>query len=173
MARPYTNCYYTMSSSYRPIIIHRLSHGFTLLELIVVLFIVILGFSALGLNIASGNNATEIKAAARDIVSALRYARGTALIARTDISFDFNLKENSYHLSNRDKVYRIADTIDVTLITAQRELKGNASGAIRFFPDGSATGGRITLEREHAVWQIDINWLTGAITMQAKSDDDV
>ena len=55
-----------------------LNKGFTLLELIVVLFIVVLGFSVVGINLSSGNDATELKAAARDIVSALRFARGQA-----------------------------------------------------------------------------------------------
>jgi general secretion pathway protein H len=149
------------------------AHGFTLLELMVVLFIVILGFSALGINLSSGNNATEVKAAARDIVSALRYARGEALIARTDISFDMSLKENTYTVSSREKIYKIPKTIDVTLVTAQNELSSqDGIGSIRFFPDGSATGGRLTLERQKAVWQIDINWLTGGIEMQAKSGND-
>jgi general secretion pathway protein H len=40
--------------------------------------------------------------------------------------------------------------------------------SIRFFADGSSTGGRITLEREHAAWKIDINWLTGQIELESK-----
>lgn len=149
---------------------HRRAHGFTLLELIVVLIIVVLGFAALGLNLSSGNNSTEIKAAARDIVSALRYARGEALIAHQQITFELNLKDNSYTVSNRPKVHTIPASIDVTLVTAQNELNGDGAGAIRFFADGSATGGRITLERKNIVWQIDINWLTGGIELQDNSN---
>ncbi|MDD5577920.1 MAG: GspH/FimT family pseudopilin [Methylobacter sp.] len=144
------------------------NQGFTLLELTVVLFIVVLGFSAIGINLSSGNDATEIKAAARDIVSALRYARGQALISHEAISLTLDLKENSYSVSNRDKNYTIPQTIDVTLVTAQNELTGNGSGSIRFFPDGSSTGGRLTLERGNTSWQIDINWLTGQIELEDK-----
>jgi general secretion pathway protein H len=143
--------------------------GFTLIELIVVLVIVILGFSAIGISISSGNDATETKAAARDIVSALRYARGEALIAHEEITLSFNLEDNSYTLSHRDKVYDIPKAIAVTIVTAQSELTGQGQGSIRFFPDGSATGGRITLERNAIKWQIDINWLTGQIELADKS----
>jgi general secretion pathway protein H len=144
------------------------NQGFTLLELTVVLFIVVLGFSAIGINLSSGNDSTEIKAVARDIVSALRYARGQALISHEEITLTLDLEENSYSVSNRDKTYTIPQTIDVTLVTAQNELTGNGRGSIRFFADGSSTGGRVTLERSNSSWQIDINWLTGQIELEEK-----
>lgn len=139
--------------------------GFTLLELIVVLFIVVLGFSVVGINLSSGNDSTQLKVAARDIVSALRYARGQALLSHQQTTVTLDLTENSYTVSGRDKVYIIPKTIDVTVVTAQSELTGKGLGNIRFFADGSSTGGRITLERGKAAWQIDINWLTGQIEL--------
>ncbi|MGR8999297.1 MAG: GspH/FimT family pseudopilin [Gammaproteobacteria bacterium] len=145
-----------------------LNKGFTLLELIIVLFIIVLGFSVVGINLSSGDNSTEIKAAARDIVSALRYARGQALMSHQETTLALNLAENTYTVSGRDKVYNIPRTIDITVVTAQSELTGNGLGNIRFFADGSSTGGRITLERGNTAWQIDINWLTGQIELENK-----
>jgi len=142
-----------------------LNKGFTLLELIVVLFIVVLGFSVVGINLSSGNDATELKVAARDIVSALRFARGQALISHQETTVTLDLAENTYTVSGRDRVYSIAKAIDVTVVTAQSELTGEGLGSIRFFDDGSSTGGRITLELSKAAWQIDINWLTGQIEL--------
>ncbi|HEY5138855.1 MAG TPA: GspH/FimT family pseudopilin [Methylococcales bacterium] len=143
-----------------------LNKGFTLLELIVVLFIVVLGFSAIGINLSSGNDATELKVAARDIISALRFARGQALISHQETTVTLDLTENSYTVTGRNKTYPISKTIDVTVVTAQNELNGQGLGNIRFFADGSSTGGRITLERGKAGWQIDINWLTGQIELE-------
>jgi general secretion pathway protein H len=139
--------------------------GFTLLELIVVLFIVVLGFSVVGINLSSGNDATKLKAAARDIVSALRYARGQALMTHGETTLALDLDDNSYTVSGRDTVYPIPQPINVTLVTAQSELTGEGSGSIRFFADGSSTGGRVTLELGKAAWQININWLTGQIEL--------
>ena len=141
-----------------------LNKGFTLLELIVVLFIVVLGFSVVGINLSSGNNATEIKVAARGIVSALRFARGQALISHQETTVTLDLAENTYTVSGRDRIYPIPKAIDVTVVTAQSELTEGSAG-IRFFADGSSTGGRITLELGKATWQIDINWLTGQIEL--------
>lgn len=130
------------------------------------LFVVVLGFSVIGLNLSSGSDSTEIKAAARDIVSALRYARGQALMTHQDATIALDLANNNYTVSGRDKIYRIPEDIDVTVVTAQTELTGKGTANIRFFADGSSTGGRITLEREHTGWKIDINWLTGQIELE-------
>jgi general secretion pathway protein H len=132
----------------------------------VVLFIMVLGFSLVGVNLSSGNNATEQQQIARDIVSALRYARGTALTSHNDTAVTFNLDDNSYTVNNRDKVYQIPKTIKVTLVTTQKQLIGHNQGSVRFFADGSSTGGRVTLARADSEWQIDINWLTGACELE-------
>lgn len=142
--------------------------GFTLLELVVVLFVVVLGFSVIGLNLSSGSDATEIKAAARDIVSALRYARGQALMTREETTLALDIDNKSYTVSGRGKRYSLPETIDITVVTAQTELNGKGAANIRFYADGSSTGGRITLERGHTAWKIDINWLTGQIELEAK-----
>lgn len=147
------------------------SKGFTLIELIVVLVIVILGFAAIGISMSSGHDTAEIKAAARDIVSALRFARGEALMNHEQTTVDFDLENNSYTVSHRDKVYGIPQAISLTVVTAQSELTGQGQGSIRFFADGSSTGGRVTLERETAKWQIDVNWLTGAAELKDTLDD--
>jgi general secretion pathway protein H len=148
--------------------INRAHKGFTLLELMVVLFIMVLGFSVVGINLSSGNNATEHQRAARDIVSALRYARGMALMTHQETAVSFDLNENNYTVNNRDKVYTIPETIKVTIVTAQSQMTGQNQGSIRFFGDGSSTGGRVSLNRGESTWQIDINWLTGQIELENK-----
>ncbi|MCK4841549.1 MAG: GspH/FimT family pseudopilin [Methylococcales bacterium] len=137
--------------------------GFTLIELTVVLLIVVLGFSVIASNISSGNQSTQLKATVRDIISALRYARGQALISHKEVTVAINLAENNYQISNRDKVFSFSDEIDLTLVIAQDEFKDDEIGQLRFYADGSSSGGRITLEWGNLVNRIDVNWLTGKI----------
>ncbi len=141
------------------------NNGFTLLELLVVLFIMILGFSVVGINLSSGNSTTAIRVASRDMVSALRYTRGQALILHQETTMTIDLAENTYTVSDRPKSYVIPKNISLTVVTAQSELSGNGIGNIRFFPDGSSTGGRITLEQDKLAAEININWLTGQIKL--------
>lgn len=146
----------------------RNNQGFTLLELMVVLFIMVLGFSIVGINLSSGNNATKHQRAARDIVSALRYARGMALMTHKETTVSFDLDKNNYTVNHRDKIYTIPESIKVTIVTTQSQLTGQNQGNIRFFADGSSTGGRVSLKQGESVWQIDINWLTGQIELENK-----
>lgn len=137
--------------------------GFTLIELSVVLFILVLGLGVVGINIASGSHSAQLKAAARDIVSALRYARGQALISGQEVSVAINLGDNSYFISSRAKEYRLPGDIELTLVIAQDEFDADEVGQIRFYPDGSSSGGRITLEWGQSSYRIDVNWLSGKV----------
>lgn len=139
------------------------SGGFTLIELLIVIVIIATAAVIVGPNISSGRSAAELKSGARDIASALRYVRGQALVTRKDAVFTINLEDNSYRVSGRKKKFQLARDIDITLVTAQSELTGKGEGRIRFFADGSSTGGRVTLELKESEKVIDVNWLTGQI----------
>ena len=142
-----------------------LNNGFTLLELLVVLFIMVLGFAVVGINLSSGSGSAALKVATRDMVSALRYTRGQALMLHQEATMTIDLTENTYTVSDRPKSYIIPKSISLTVVTAQSEVRGNGIGNIRFFPDGSSTGGRITLEQDKLAAEININWLTGQIKL--------
>lgn len=142
-----------------------LNNGFTLLELLVVLFIMVLGFAVVGINLSSGSGSAALKVATRDMVSALRYTRGQALMLHQEATMTIDLTENTYTVSDRPKSYIISKSISLTVVTAQSEVRGNGIGNIRFFPDGSSTGGRITLEQDKLAAEININWLTGQIKL--------
>lgn len=143
------------------------ARGFTLLELIIVLMVSVLGFAVIGSNINSGNESTKLQAVARDIASALRYAHGQALLTRKPISVAVNLDQNNYAISNRDKIYHFDERIEVSLTVAEEEFVAGEEGHIKFFPDGSSTGGRITLEWGKQSRRVDVNWITGAVTISS------
>jgi len=82
----------------------------------------------------------------------------------TTVAID--LGNNNYTVSGRDKRYQIPEGIDIAVVTAQSELTGKGTANIRFFADGSSTGGRITLERGQTSWKMDINWLTGQVELE-------
>lgn len=137
--------------------------GFTLIELTIVLIIMVIGFSVIGSNISSGNKSSQLKAVTRDLGSAFRYARGQALISREEVAVAIDLSENSYKLSNREKIYHFSSEIELTLVIAQDEFTKGEVGHIRFYPDGSSSGGRVTMEWGNLLQIIDINWLTGKV----------
>ena len=88
-----------------------------------------------------------------------------------EMTVSIDLAKNSYTVSGRDKKYVIPESIAVTMVTAQSELTGEGQGNIRFFADGSSTGGRVVLDRGETSMQIDINWLTGQIEVEDATRD--
>lgn len=137
--------------------------GFTLIEMIVVIVIIAVMATVVASNIGAGNQTATLNSAARELSSALRFARGHALTHSKETSFQFNLQNNSYQVTNRNKVFKISKDIEVTLDVAQSQVSDDEVGAIRFFPDGSSTGGRVTLEIAEDKRQLDVNWLTGQV----------
>jgi len=83
----------------------------------------------------------------------------------------FDLANNTYKVGDRDKDYSIPESIAVTVVTAQSELTGEGQANIRFFADGSSTGGRVVLDRGEVSKQIDINWLTGQLEVEDVTRD--
>lgn len=142
----------------------RSNTGFTLLELIIVLGIMVLGFGAVAINMSAGNDSMALKSAARDLASGLRYVRSQAMLSHSQRTLDFNLSHNSYSLAGQNKIYEIPETIDVTVSTAKEDLNEGVA-QLRFFPDGSSIGGRIKLEKNKLSQEININWLTGHVSM--------
>lgn len=137
--------------------------GFTLIELLLVIVIIAMAVAVAAPNIGSGNQTASLNAAAREISSALRFARGHALTHRKESVLLMNLEDNSYQLTDRKKQYKFANDIAVTLDVAKSQIIDKNHGGIRFFPDGSSTGGRITLELGESKRQLDVNWLTGQV----------
>ena len=55
--------------------------------------------------------------------------------------------------------------LELKLYTAQQEVASERKGAIRFYPDGSSTGGRITVASGERKFLVDVDWLTGRVTI--------
>ena len=147
------------------------SQGFTLIEMIVVLIIAVLAMSVVGPKFTAGFAGAQLKAAVNDVASALRYTRGQAISTGQEAVFTLDVDQRSYTISTRKKVYQLADDLDLTVNTAQSEINGEGQGSIRFFSDGSSSGGRIEIVSGNRKRYVDINWLTGQILIQVADDE--
>ncbi len=145
--------------------------GFTLVELLIVLVIMVLGVSLVGPNISSGSDRASLKAASRDLKSALRYARGQALVSQQQVTVTLDLAANHYKINGKhQKSYQLAKSIEINLRTAQVDIETDQKGSIRFFPDGSSTGGQITLTQGEIEINVIINWLTGHVKISEDNE---
>lgn len=141
--------------------------GFSLLELLAVLAIVAMMAVLVGVSIARSLSAAEVRAASRDLMAAMRYTRGQAILTRTEQTLSVDVEERQYQAPGREPV-TLPEGMNVSLFTARTERSGETSGTIRFYPDGSSTGGRVTLAAGEREWEVSVAWLTGEVTREEK-----
>jgi general secretion pathway protein H len=140
-----------------------MSKGFTLIEMMLVLVIAALMGGVVAPNLMPTIAAARFRSAVNDVVSGLRVVRSDALIQGRESVFVLDIERHGYQLSGKSRVYILPDSIELALFTAEQERQGKKQGGIRFYPDGSSTGGRITLTGAGRSEYVDVSWLTGAI----------
>jgi general secretion pathway protein H len=143
----------------------RRSAGFTLLEVIIVLVIGALIYAVLLSGPLRGASAADLKYAARTLASGLRQAQTTAMVTRRDAVLTLDLESRDFVIPGDSQVHHLPDGIELKLFTAQSEVASERRGSIRFYPDGSSTGGRITVAVGERKYLVDVDWLTGRVTI--------
>ena len=138
--------------------------GFTLVELLVVLALAALMMTAVPSLFSASFPGLEMKSAARRTAATLRLARESAIRQGTDTQLLVDVDARRLDLQGYRSL-NLPQRITVQLDTANREMLDDQRGVIRFFPDGSATGGRIILARDGLGYQIGVTWLTGRIEL--------
>lgn len=138
--------------------------GFTLIELLAVLFILALVAAVVVPSLGSGAS-VELKSAARGLAAGLRQTRNRALNDNRSAVLALDVAKHEYQLPGDRRVRKLPERIDIVLFTARSEQLGKDRAGIRFFPDGSSTGGRITLSIDGMRYLVDVDWLTGKVSV--------
>ena len=144
--------------------LHRV-HGFTLLELLVVLAIAALIASITLPNLRLPGFATDAAKAARQIASGLANARQDAIFSNQESRLILDMENKTFSVGTGPAV-KLSGIEKLTLLTAERDVLADTRGSIRFFPDGSAGGGEISVQDgTGATATIRVNWLSGRISL--------
>ena len=139
--------------------------GFSLIELIVVV-VLIAATTALAASVmTSGLPGQQLRGAARELAAQLRFARAQAIVTGKPQRFILDTRTRQWQAPN-GRHGLLPKQIEIVATGARIEQTRSTVVAIRFFPEGAATGGRIVLSRERAAWQIDVEWLTGEVTVK-------
>ena len=141
------------------------SSGYTLMELLVAFTIMGLVLASVPMIVASARPGPEARAAAQELAAALRLARGEAIGRYAPTVLLLDVERRVYRDADGSE-HALGQGVDLDFITARTELAGATSGGIRFFPDGSSTGGRITVAGEARSYVVTVDWLTGAVEVE-------
>ncbi len=141
------------------------SRGFTLIELLVVMAILGALLLIVPPMFATSLSTASLKAATRDVAAGLRQARSDAIVRNREIPLVVDVEAGRLTIGDDASPKSLSPDITLTLHTAESERVSDTVGRIRFFPDGSSTGGGITLERDDRKYHVTVDWLTGQISI--------
>jgi general secretion pathway protein H len=138
--------------------------GFTLIELLVVLAIL-----GLALTLTVGyrppwSRTLGIRGTAAELAAGLRLARSEAILSNRQVLFDVDTVGHHYRVGNAVPRSFPAD-LSIELLTVSGEARKPGEGDIRFNPDGSSTGGRISLIDGQRKVAVGVDWLTGRVSV--------
>ncbi len=142
-----------------------MSRGYTLFEVLLALAIIGLVLASVPLISGAGRPGPEARAAAHEVAAALRGARSEAIVRFQPVTFLLDVDERWYRVGAAAAPHNLPEELELSLYTANSELLDASRGAIRFFPDGSATGGKVALSGGGHDYQVTVDWLTGAIAV--------
>jgi general secretion pathway protein H len=138
------------------------SVGFTLIEMLVVLVILAL-ITGLLIDRLTGHPRLDLHAAADHLATTLREARGEAIAGDRTVGVVIDPEHHVYAMDGGSLVGLPAElAIAVFGLSTQH---ANAK-AIRFAPDGSASGGVVNLRFDGREVEVAVDWLTGQVSMR-------
>lgn len=140
--------------------------GFTLIEMLAVIALIGIAAVVLSISISHGLGAARVRAASTDLAAALRYTRVQAIAHAQPQVLKVDVRARSYQEPGH-AAHVLPPGMQVAITGARTEQVADHIGAIRFFPDGSSTGGRVTLRRGNREWHVNVAWLTGAVSVVA------
>jgi general secretion pathway protein H len=138
------------------------ANGFTLLEMLAVILLIGIAVAAVSISVTQGLASARVRAASGELAGALRATRAQAIVHGKEQNFDVDTHANTYRGAKPDDI-TLPKGLRISITSAKEDQPNDHTGRIRFFPDGSSTGGRITLQSGKRQWHVNVSWLTGQV----------
>jgi general secretion pathway protein H len=138
--------------------------GFTLIELLVVLAILALALTLIAGYRPPWSRGLGLRGSAAELAAGLRLARSEAILSNRQVLFDLDTIGHRYRVGSAAP-RRLPADLSLELLTVSGEARKPGEGDIRFNPDGSSTGGRISLIDGQRRVAVGVDWLTGRVSV--------
>jgi general secretion pathway protein H len=94
----------------------------------------------------------------------MRAARSLAITGNREVAVAVDLDRGTVELAG-SRSEAIGKGIVLGLYTAEEELIGPGAGRIRFYPDGTSTGGSVRLSTATRTYDVRVDWISGGVTI--------
>lgn len=136
-------------------------NGFSLLE---VLLVLVLGAILMGVVATSLTEGPVLRKAAREVAASLRHARSVAILQQKQVTWSMNIQSRQFWVNGKGGKRDFHDSVTAKINTASSEVISAYQGNIRFFPDGSSTGGSVELTARKQTYKVNVEWISGRIS---------
>ncbi len=138
--------------------------GYTLVELLVVLAIVALTTAIIAPRLITVNANKQAKNNSMQMVSLYKKGRNLAIYTGVSQAVTIDTSTKTAWLGGQDKI-KFAEDIEIEAKTAEFE-SGADLAVIRFFPDGTSTGGEVKISSDTAVYVVSVLWATAEVSLE-------
>ena len=142
------------------------SAGFTLIEILIVMAIMGLVLAIFVGRGPAAHPVLDLRTAAANVAEQLRVARSRAIASDQPCAFVLDLAAHSFRVAG-GPAQKLPTELALKVTTVAGAV-ARRSAEIGFAPDGSSTGGRIELAAGDRKATVDVNWLTGRVSIDAK-----
>jgi general secretion pathway protein H len=136
--------------------------GFTLVDMLVVLAIIALTTTFAMPLLSGGSEGLRLDMASSELAVALRVTRSAAITRNAQMTLFIDVDRRTFG-SNVVSERSFAPSIEAKLTFASAMQSAVSNGGFQFFPDGSSTGGDVTLSLRGKQTKLCVDWLTGTV----------
>ena len=139
--------------------------GFTLLELLAILAIIALVAATVSLRTSRSFGVAHFRAVLTSTSAIMRQARSRAIGNAKSEAVVIDLDGRHISLPSTGQAFDFPKEVDLLATVAESEHYPDGTVGIRFYGDGSSTGGTLAYVWRSQKYQIEINWLTGNVAI--------
>jgi general secretion pathway protein H len=141
----------------------RVGAGFTLVELLVVLTLLALLLAAVPPVLSAVAPRLQLSATTRALADDLRASRLAAAEDAVETVLTLDLARRRYRHGPDARERALPDGIGIEIVEAAAAERDLDRAGIRFYPDGSSSGGRVAVSHGTRRMFVSVDWLTGRV----------
>jgi general secretion pathway protein H len=101
----------------------------------------------------------------REMMVLMRSAREDAQQESRTTELWLNVDEKTFGRKSNSKIHNLPATTKINFETFEQGLMNESTGVVRFYPDGTSSGGQITTDFDGLIMSLRVSWITGRIQL--------
>lgn len=147
--------------------------GFTLLELLVVFALIGLMLAIVPVAYQKLHESVTYKGLVRGLIEQSAAARLQAMSSGTTAALELDFEHRRFAVPPEAHGGEWPEDYRIEAVVASQDVTGERTARIRYYPDGSSTGGSIRVIRPSGEGvRLRVDWLTGRITQEPLAIDE-